>query len=58
MSPYDDDDRLAAARAACPGWDIHRVFAGYEAVPAGTPVLRSTDLDGLVDKIRQWPVKR
>lgn len=43
---------LAAAREAFPDWDFHAVFGGWEAVPKGTPVVRSVDLDGLVAKLR------
>jgi hypothetical protein len=34
-----------------PGWDVADVFGGFEAVPAGTPVLRSVTLDGLLGKL-------
>lgn len=44
---------LTAAREAYPEWDIIEVFAGYLATPAGTPVIQSSDLDGIVAKIRQ-----
>jgi hypothetical protein len=44
--------RLRAAQAAFPAWDFHEVFAGWEAVPKGTPVVRSVDLDGIVAKLR------
>jgi hypothetical protein len=53
MGPYRDDDRLAAAREAHPGWDIYRVFGGYLAVPAGAAVIQSVDVDGVTAKIRQ-----
>lgn len=35
-----------------PDWDFHQVFGGWEAVPAGTPVIRSIDLEGVVEKLR------
>jgi hypothetical protein len=44
---------LRAAREAFPGWDFHEVFGGWEAVPAGTTVVRSEDLDGIVSKLRE-----
>lgn len=59
MGPMEDsvvakgDSRLEAAREAYPAWDIHRVFGGYEAVPKGTVVIRSVDVDGVVEKIRR-----
>lgn len=42
---------LQRMRAKHPAWDIHEVFGGYEAVPAGTSVVRSTDLEGLDEKL-------
>jgi hypothetical protein len=44
---------LKAAQEAFPDWDFHPVFAGWEAVPKGTPVIRSMDLDGIIEKLRQ-----
>jgi hypothetical protein len=53
-SPLDVyDRRLQAAREAFPEWDIIRVFGGYLAVPKGTPVVQSIDLDGISEKIRR-----
>jgi hypothetical protein len=49
----ETDRRLRAAREAYPEWDITPVFAGYLATPAGTPVIQSTDIDGIVAKIRR-----
>jgi hypothetical protein len=48
-----EDTRLLAARDAYPDWDIYRVFGGYLAVPKGTPVIQSIDVDGIVEKIRR-----
>lgn len=47
----ESDRKLQATSEAFPDWDIHRVFGGYEAVPKGTPVVRSIDLDGLAQKL-------
>ncbi len=47
------DGRLAAAREAFPEWDIHPVFGGYLAVPKGTPVIQSIDVDGIAEKLRR-----
>jgi hypothetical protein len=49
----EDDARLNAARDSFPGWEITDTFGGYMAVPKGTAVVRATDLDGLVLKLRQ-----
>jgi hypothetical protein len=43
----------AAITAEFPGWDVHDVFGGFEAVPEGTPVIRSVTLDGLMDKLAE-----
>jgi hypothetical protein len=48
----ESDTRLLAAREAFPDWDIFHVFGGYMAVPKGAPVIQSTDVDGIVAKIR------
>ena len=47
------DRLLAAARAEFPGWSFREVFGGWEAVPAGTPVVRSSDLAGVIEKLRE-----
>ena len=52
-APDAEDAPLRAAREACLGWDIMRVFGGYLAVPKGTPVIQSIDTDGIVEKIRR-----
>ena len=48
-----DDDGLTALRARYPGWDIQRVFGGYEAVPAGTPVIRGAYLETIAEKLSE-----
>lgn len=63
MGPYEiqtaaqadaENERwLAAAKEAFPGWDFHKVFGGWEAVPTGTPVIRSMDLDGIITRLRE-----
>jgi len=36
-----------------PGWDVHDVFGGFEAVPAGTPVIRASALESLIGKLAE-----
>jgi hypothetical protein len=48
-----EDRQLGAARAEFPGYDFHQVFGGWEAVPAGTQVVRAMFLDGLLEKLRE-----
>jgi hypothetical protein len=36
-----------------PGWDLHQIFGGYLAVPAGTPVVLGSDVESVVTKIRE-----
>lgn len=48
----EGDRKLTAAREAHPDWEIHAIFAGYLAYPKGTVVLMSSDVDGIVEKIR------
>lgn len=49
----EDDRQLKAARAEFPGWDFHQVFGGWEAVPAGTPVIRGMFLDKVTERLRE-----
>jgi hypothetical protein len=42
---------MAYISAHHPGWEIHRVFGGYEAVPAGTAVIRSAYLSAIAEKL-------
>lgn len=59
MNPYDSPmesrrSYLEAAREAFTGnWDIHDILGIVVAVPSGTPVLSSTEVDDLVHKIRR-----
>jgi hypothetical protein len=46
------DRYVDAAREEFPGWDFHEVFGGWEAVPAGTPVIRAMFIDALLEKLR------
>lgn len=48
-----EDARLAAARDAFPAWLIVEMLGGFAAVPAGTEVVDSFSLDGLVRKLRE-----
>jgi hypothetical protein len=44
---------LAVIREEFPDVDVHEVFGGYEALPAGAWVIRSTDLAGILTRLRQ-----
>ena len=44
---------LADLAEQFPGWDVHEVFGGWEAIPEGTPVVRSSTLEGLGEKLAQ-----
>jgi hypothetical protein len=44
---------LEQARREFPDWDIRPAFPGWEAVPKGTPVIRSADLEGVLEKLRR-----
>lgn len=44
---------LEAARDAFPHWDFLETFGGWEAVPAGTAVVRAETLDAVVMKLRK-----
>jgi len=44
---------LADLAADFPGWDVHEVFGGWEAVPEGTPVVRSSTIGGLAEKLAE-----
>jgi hypothetical protein len=46
-----DAELMAYISAHHPGWEIHRVFGGYEAVPAGTAVIRSPYLSSIAEKL-------
>jgi hypothetical protein len=50
-----DDGSLEAAREEFKDWDFIEVPYGFLAVPAGTPVVRSTTLGGLTGKLRRRP---
>jgi hypothetical protein len=51
--PGPAESAADAARRRHPGWDIHQDFAGWTAVPAGTPVLQAMYLDSLEEKITE-----
>jgi hypothetical protein len=46
-----DAELMAYISAHHPGWEIHRVFGGYEAVPTGTVVIRSAYLSAIAEKL-------
>lgn len=45
------DAKLQAARDSFPEWDIYETFGGFMAVPKGTTILQSTELDALLGKL-------
>lgn len=58
MKPYDSPmesrrSYLEAAREVFAGtWDIHDILGILVAVPSGTPVISSTEVDDIVHKVR------
>jgi hypothetical protein len=44
--------QLAALHDEFPGWDVRPVLTGWLAVPSGTTVIQSVDLDGVLEKLR------
>jgi hypothetical protein len=44
--------QLAALREEFPGWEFRPVLGGWLAVPEGTTVIQSVDLDGVAEKLR------
>jgi hypothetical protein len=42
---------LQAVKARFPGWDVRRVFGGYQAVPTGTPVITGMYLETVAEKL-------
>ena len=47
-----EDRQLRDLREEFPNWEFRRVFGGWMAVPEGTPVVQSVDLDGVAEKLR------
>jgi hypothetical protein len=47
------DALLRAARESFPDHDIYETFGGYMAVPKGTVIIQSTEIDALVGKLRE-----
>jgi hypothetical protein len=50
-SSHDHEPGLGELRRRFPGWDIHRVFAGWLAVPHGTPVIQGAYLSSIGEKL-------
>jgi hypothetical protein len=46
-----DAERIKEISERHPGWDIHRVFGGWEAIPAGMAVIRGVYLDVIGEKL-------
>ena len=46
-----DAELMAYISAHHPGWEIHPVFGGYEAAPAGTVIIRSAYLSSIAEKL-------
>jgi hypothetical protein len=44
---------LRLAQEEFPDWDFLRVFGGWQAVPKGTPVIKSVYLETLLEKLRK-----
>ena len=44
---------LAAARREFPHWSFSKMLDGWMAVPAGTPVVQSVDIEGVIEKLRE-----
>ena len=47
-----DERLLAAAQAEFPDLDFIEIFAGWLAVPKGTPVVQGMDLGSVAEKLR------
>jgi hypothetical protein len=47
-----EDRLLQTARETFPDWTIVQVFGGWLAVPEGTPLVQSVDLEGVLEKLR------
>jgi hypothetical protein len=55
MSSSQNDEAEHAAAALMrrfPGWTVHAVFAGWIAVPAGTPFIYAMHADSLAEKLQ------
>jgi hypothetical protein len=46
-----DEQLLAYIAARHPGWDVHRIFGGWEAVPRKTRVIRGVYLDSIAERL-------
>jgi hypothetical protein len=44
-------ERIKEIRERHPGWDINRVFGGWEAIPEGMAVVRAVYLDTIEEKL-------
>jgi hypothetical protein len=47
------ESQLQALREEFPGWDFIKIFAGWLAVPKGTPVVQGMDLGSVAGKLRE-----
>jgi hypothetical protein len=47
----DAEPSLEEVRRRHPGYDVLRVFGGFEAVPKGTPVIRAAWLSSMDQKL-------
>jgi hypothetical protein len=51
MVTKSEAERIKEIRERHPGWDIHRVFGGWEATPKGMAVIRGVYLDSIEEKL-------
>ena len=61
MQPFEhlsDDELLALIAERFPDWEVYRVFGGWEAVPRGAEVIRTTFLSSLAERLAERLLKR
>lgn len=51
----DQDTELVEAAAQSPGWDFHRVYGCFLALPEGTPYEYAFTLERLAEKVAERP---
>lgn len=47
----ETEPTLAELRRKYPGWEITRIFGGYEATPKGTPLVHAVYLSSMEEKL-------
>ena len=61
MQPFEqmsDAELLALIAERFPDWEVYRVFGGWEAVPRGAEVIRTTFLSSLAERLAERLLKR